>query len=76
LTSKPNKGGSAKSTADERRSASVKYDEQFFKDRKVREEKNLALTLKLRAQRMEHEAKHPKPSAAVSKRTKKIKADD
>ncbi|MGE3332381.1 MAG: hypothetical protein AB7I36_01965 [Rhodospirillaceae bacterium] len=50
----------------------MKHDEQFFKDRKATEEKNLALTLKLRAQRLERDANNPKPPAAPrrAKRTK------
>jgi hypothetical protein len=48
------------SKAEQRRDASAKHDAQFFKDRKATEEKNLALTLKLRAQRLAHEATQPK----------------
>lgn len=72
MSSTSNKGGSSKKTADERRTASMKHDEQFFKDRKATEEKNLALTLKLRAQRLERDANNPKPPAAPrrAKRTK------
>jgi hypothetical protein len=45
--------------ADERRTASAKHDAQFFKDRKAKEARNLELTLKLRTQRLAHEATQP-----------------
>jgi hypothetical protein len=68
---KPNQGGSGKKTLDERRIASEKHDAQFFKDRKVTEAKNLELTLKLRAQRLAHEATLPKPDKPTPRAPRK-----
>jgi hypothetical protein len=72
---KANEGSRAKKSGDERRAASEKHDEQFFKDRKVTEARNLDLTLKLKAQRLAHEAAQPKveKTAAPRKRVKAAK---
>jgi hypothetical protein len=80
VTKKPNEGGRSKKSADERRDASEKHDVQFFTDRKAKEVSNLELTLKLRAQRLAHEAtlpKQPKPAPKAKSKAKpnaKIKA--
>jgi hypothetical protein len=68
----------SKKNAEERRKASEKHDAQFFKDRKAKEEKNLGLTLKLRAQRLAHEASQPKKAKSKSpaRRPRAAAADD
>lgn len=67
MTKKPNEGGRSKKSADERRDASEKHDAQFFTDRKAKEVSNLELTLKLRAQRLAHEATLPKQAKPAAK---------
>jgi len=72
----------SKRKSEERRAASEEHDAQFFKDRKIRDERNLELTLKLRAQRLAHEATSPKkvsapkPVPKSSKRRKETPVDD
>lgn len=58
--------------AEERRTASEKHDAQFFKDRKAKEAKNLELTLKLRAQRLAHQATLPKPEQKPAPRRQSV----
>jgi hypothetical protein len=70
VTKKPNEGGRSKKSADERRDASEKHDAQFFTDRKAKEVSNLELTLKLRAQRLAHEATLPKPAPKAKSKAK------
>lgn len=60
----------SKKNAEARRTASETHDEQFFKDRKAKEARNLELTLKLRGQRLAHQAtlpKDPKPKTRAPK---------
>ena len=73
MSTKPNEGGRSKKSADERRDASEKHDAQFFTDRKAKEVSNLELTLKLRAQRLAHEATLPKPAKPAAKSKSKAK---
>jgi hypothetical protein len=73
VTKKPNEGGRSKKSADERRDASEKHDAQFFTDRKAKEVSNLELTLKLRAQRLAHEATLPKQPKLAPKAKSKAK---
>lgn len=74
MATKPNEGGRSKKSADERRDASEKHDAQFFTDRKAKEISNLELTLKLRAQRLAHEATLPKQPKPAIKAKAKAKA--
>ena len=73
MATKPNEGGRSKKSADERRDASDKHDAQFFTDRKAKEVSNLELTLKLRAQRLAHEATLPKQAKPAPKSKAKAK---
>lgn len=64
-----NDGGSAKKTGEARRAASEKHDEQFFTDRKAKEASNLEKTMRLKAQRLAHEATQPKAPKKPTKKT-------
>lgn len=72
MSSGPNKrNGSKSAAAEERRNASAKHDAQFFKDRKAKEAKNLELTLKLKAERLAHQATLPKSEPEPTKKRPK-----
>lgn len=58
----------------EKQTASAKHDAKFFLDRKVKEAKNLELTLKLRGQRLAHQATLPKVAKPVYQAGRATKA--
>jgi len=60
-------------TGESQRTASAQRDAQFFAERKARESANLEKTLKLRAQRLAHEAAQPKVVKPVRKTKAKVK---
>jgi hypothetical protein len=66
-----NEGGRSKKGADERRAASDKHDAQFFQERKAKEVRNLELTMKLKAQRLAHEATLPPKPKPIPRRGRK-----
>jgi hypothetical protein len=65
MSRKPHKPGL---TPEERRTADDRRDAAFFTDRKAREAANLEKTLRLRAQRLAHEAAQPQPEKSPVKR--------
>lgn len=50
-----------KRSAEERRAASEKHDTQYFEDQRATAARNLEKTLRLKAQRLAHQAANPPP---------------
>jgi hypothetical protein len=48
-------------SAEERRAASEKHDAQYFEDQRATAARNLEKTLRLRAERLAHQAANPAP---------------